>query len=293
MPRSQLCAFVPVSRLYNSASRLSGRSAGRPGGHRCGGGAHAYPITRNADDPFQSREVNYHYILVDVAGLTVEDVHKPATGTYLDGIEQAVVHYGTSTGFFNTKMLANGPEYLSAAVLYESNVIESYSSQYSLPFPVVAIYPKEGTFWSDHPIGIIERDWVTPEHREAAKAYTQFLLERPQQEKTLGYGFHPGDVTIQPSAPLDADHGVDPKEPKTTLEVPSVEVMDAIIQLWREHKKHANIVLVFDTSGSMKEDNKMPGAKNGAKQLTRLAFIRNMDCRLNLDRPPNLRRVRS
>jgi hypothetical protein len=31
-----------------------------------GGGAHAYPITRAADDPFQSREVNYHYILVDV-----------------------------------------------------------------------------------------------------------------------------------------------------------------------------------------------------------------------------------
>jgi Icc-related predicted phosphoesterase len=31
-----------------------------------GGGAHAYPITRAADDPFQSQEVNYHYILVEV-----------------------------------------------------------------------------------------------------------------------------------------------------------------------------------------------------------------------------------
>src|SRR5215467_10039080 len=60
------------------------------------------------------------------AGLTINDVNKPATGTYVDGIEQAVVHYGTSTGFFSAKMLANGPEYLSAAVLYESNVIESY-----------------------------------------------------------------------------------------------------------------------------------------------------------------------
>src|SRR5262245_4538797 len=33
-----------------------------------GGGAHAYPITRAADDPFQSREVNYHYLLVEVRG---------------------------------------------------------------------------------------------------------------------------------------------------------------------------------------------------------------------------------
>jgi Icc-related predicted phosphoesterase len=32
-----------------------------------GGGAHAYPIERAADDPFQSREVNYHYLLVEVA----------------------------------------------------------------------------------------------------------------------------------------------------------------------------------------------------------------------------------
>ncbi len=31
-----------------------------------GGGAHAYPIERAADDPFQSKEVNYHYLLVAV-----------------------------------------------------------------------------------------------------------------------------------------------------------------------------------------------------------------------------------
>ena len=31
-----------------------------------GAGAHAYPIERAADDPFQSKEVNYHYLLIDV-----------------------------------------------------------------------------------------------------------------------------------------------------------------------------------------------------------------------------------
>jgi len=31
-----------------------------------GGGAHAYPIERAKDDPFQSKEVNYHYLLVKV-----------------------------------------------------------------------------------------------------------------------------------------------------------------------------------------------------------------------------------
>jgi acid phosphatase type 7 len=31
-----------------------------------GAGAHAYPIERAAEDPFQSKEVNYHYLLVEV-----------------------------------------------------------------------------------------------------------------------------------------------------------------------------------------------------------------------------------
>jgi Icc-related predicted phosphoesterase len=31
-----------------------------------GGGAHAYPIPRAAGDPFQSKEINYHYLVVEV-----------------------------------------------------------------------------------------------------------------------------------------------------------------------------------------------------------------------------------
>jgi acid phosphatase type 7 len=33
-----------------------------------GAGAHAYPIERAADDPFQSKEVNYHYLQAEVDG---------------------------------------------------------------------------------------------------------------------------------------------------------------------------------------------------------------------------------
>jgi len=33
-----------------------------------GGAAHAYPIERAPDDPFQSNQVNYHYLLVEVDG---------------------------------------------------------------------------------------------------------------------------------------------------------------------------------------------------------------------------------
>ena len=203
------------------------------------------------------------------AGLTLSDLNKPQLQQFMGGVEQSVVHYGSSTGFFGRKMFTNGPEYLSAAVLYESMVVESYS-QNNLAFPIVAIYPKEGTFWSDHPVGVVEREWVSPEHREAAKIYIQYLLARPQQLKAMEYGFRPALVDLTLAAPLDVAHGIDPQEPKTTLEVPSADVINGILQLWRTQKKHSNVVLVLDTSGSMKEENKIQNAREGAKQLVQL-----------------------
>ena len=201
------------------------------------------------------------------AGLTLADVDKSKTAQFIAGIESSVVHYGSSTGFFGKKMFANGPQYLSAAVLYENMAIESYSPSYSLPFPIVAIYPKEGTFWSDHPVGVVTREWVTPEKQQAAKIYIDYLLAKPQQEKAIPYGFRPGSTEVPLSAPIDTAHGVDPREPKTTLEVPSAEVMDAILKVWHANKKHADVTLVFDTSGSMKDEHKIENARDGALQL--------------------------
>src|SRR5262249_12399054 len=165
-----------------------------------------------------------------ISALTLEDVRRPETIRFIGGVEQAIVHYGSSTGFFGRKMFSNGPGYLSAAVLYESMGIESRDSKtYRLPLPIVALYPKEGTFWIDPPVGVVQRDWVTPEAREGAEAYVDFLLARPQQERAMALGFRPGDPSIRLAAPLDAAHGIDPKEPQTTLEVPEPVVVNAVL----------------------------------------------------------------
>ncbi len=128
------------------------------------------------------------------AKLTLDDVESEQVGTFLRDIERAIVHYGSSTGFFGKAMFSGGPEYLSAAVLYENMVIESYDPKHNLTFPIVAIYPKEGTFWSDHPIGVVEREWVTDEHREASEKYIEYLLATEQQGRAMTYGFRPADV---------------------------------------------------------------------------------------------------
>ena len=55
--------------------------------------------------------------------------------------------------------------------------------------------------------------------------------------KQAEIGFRPARADVPLVAPLDAAHGVNPKEPQTTLEVPSVEVMDAMMKLWEKSKK--------------------------------------------------------
>jgi Ca-activated chloride channel family protein len=203
--------------------------------------------------------------------LTLADVRSDKTAQYLAAIEKSVVHYGSSTGFFGKKMFQNGPAYLSCAVLYESMVVESYDkSKYDLPFPVVCVYPREGTFWADHPIGIVERPWVSAEHREAAQQYIDFLLTHEQQERAMKFGFRPGLESIPLAAPLDAEHGVDPKEPRRGLAVPTAEVIRAGIDAWKANKKPSQVVLVIDTSGSMEMDGRLVNARAGARQFVSL-----------------------
>lgn len=194
--------------------------------------------------------------------LTLADLEAKGTVDLVAAVEQTIVHYGKSTGFFADKMLERGPSYLSAAVLYENLVIESYARAHDPP--IVALYPVEGTFWSDHPYSILDADWVTPEQRAAAEAFFNFLKARPAQVRALELGFRPADPAIAIAAPIDAAHGVDPKQPQTLLEIPDGPVLARLVELWQTNKKATEVVLVFDKSGSM-GGQPLVEAKAGAK----------------------------
>jgi len=194
-------------------------------------------------------------------------VRKPATAAFISSVEQGVIHYGASTGFFADQMFARGPGYLSAAVLYENLVVQSRdTTKYpNLALPVVALYPKEGTFWSDHPFAILNAPWVDPEQRAAAAVFRDFLLARPQQELALQLGFRPSDPNIAIGAPIDSAHGVDPTQPQTLLEVPSADVISAVRDSWGQNKKRVDVMAVLDVSGSMQDENRLENAKAALK----------------------------
>lgn len=211
-----------------------------------------------------------------VRGLTPADLQKPEVIQFMEEVQKSIIHYGTSTGFFGERMFERGPSYLSAAVLYENLIVAQESKRLSgasNQIPVVAIYPKEGTFWSNHPYAILNAPWVTAEQREAAGLFEEFLLAKPQQLRAIELGFRPADYSIPLTYPLDASHGVDVSQPKTILEVPDANVIQGVQELWRKTKKPVDLVVVVDTSGSMQ------GEKISAARTSLLQFIDLLDDR--------------
>ncbi|MBC7876180.1 MAG: VWA domain-containing protein [Anaerolineales bacterium] len=209
-------------------------------------------------------------------GLTESDLRSTELKEFMTEVESSVIHYGTSTGFFGERMFDRGPSYLSAAVLYENLIVAQETkriSGQSSQIPVVAIYPKEGTFWSNHPYIILNTPWVTAEQKEAAQLFETFLLDKPQQLKSLEFGFRPADPSIPLTSPLNPEHGVDINQPQTILEVPSASVIEGIQDLWRETKKPVDLIVVFDISGSMEGD------KITSARASLLQFIGKLDNR--------------
>ncbi len=199
-------------------------------------------------------------------GLTPADVDSKKVRAFIAAVEKSIVHYGKSTGFFADRMLARGPSYLSAAVLYENLVVESYARPPAAGMPVVAIYPREGTFWCDHPYSILDAEWVGAAERQAAETLLAFLRARPAQERALALGFRPADPAIPVAAPVDAAHGADPKQPQTLLDVPDAATLAKLLDVWKQNKRPTDVVLVFDKSGSM-QGPPLEEAKRGARSF--------------------------
>ncbi len=209
-------------------------------------------------------------------GLTEADLKSTELKDFMTNVESSVIHYGTSTGFFGERMFERGPSYLSAAVLYENLIVAQETKRIngqSSQIPVVAIYPKEGTFWSNHPYAVLNTSWVTAEQKEAAGLFETFLLDKPQQLKSLEFGFRPADPSIPLTAPLDTQHGVDTNQPQTILEIPSAPVIEGIQALWQQTKKPVDLIVTMDISGSMRGD-KITSARSSLMQ-----FVQKVDDR--------------
>jgi Ca-activated chloride channel homolog len=196
-------------------------------------------------------------------GLVLEDITGKARATVRE-IERSIVHYGDTTLFISDQMRAEGPGYASAVAMEEATLLDFNRNRGSQP-KLIAIYPEEGTFYSDNPFIVLDADWVTPEQRQGAEAFQSFLAERITPEVAARAGFRPADTETPPVAPISAENGADPRQPERVLGLPEPRVLARLKETWREDRKPANVMLVLDTSGSMVEENRLERAKEGLR----------------------------
>ncbi len=228
------------------------------------------------------------------SGLSSEDLANPAVVQFGTEIESSVVHYGDITmtflnNWFRADRRGTALTYASAVAVEEKSVIDynrgnpdGVLDQGEEPrpprTPLVAIYPAEGTLYSDNPFFILDAEWVSAEQVAAAEKFQAYVQRPENQERVLESGFRPGNPDVRLADPIIAANGVDPDQPTTLLEVPSGKVMVDLLDAWSTQRKGARVLMVLDVSGSM-GDPADPGDPNGPTKLdlAKRAVIEGLD----------------
>lgn len=205
--------------------------------------------------------------------LTLNEVSDPDVQSGVRAIEAMIRHYSQRTTEFRN-YIAQGPDYLDFVALEENDLISINRglTAFQPPEKLVALYPREGTFWHEHPFGIPNAPWVSDEQRTAARVFADYVILPEQQELIMSFGFRPVNPAVALGFPFEEQYGVTIEGPSTVLDVPEPDVIQAIQQTWSFVKKQADIMLVIDISGSMSQENKLAQAREAA-----LAFLDNTE----------------
>lgn len=198
--------------------------------------------------------------------LSEADVQQQVTLDYVAALERTVSYYGEGEWAVIQRLLSEGRSYLDAFVSQEQLVI--YYNQHTAGERLVAIYPVEGTLWEDHPLALLELDTLTDQQRNTFSRFVEFCKSPEQQAQILASGYRPTDLSLAldgPDSPFTTVGGVDPTQPKTALQMPAPSVVQIVRDVWWYTKRHTNVYLVVDVSGSMEQDDKLVNAQEALR----------------------------
>jgi hypothetical protein len=129
------------------------------------------------------------------ATVGVDRLLRPDYQEFVAGIERGVTKFEPSTGTFMIDMVRFGPSKYDIALVYESSAIAQLDNAQGRWGNLRVYYPTT-TVWSDHPVGLLATDWVTPPQRDAARKLLAHLRSRATQEQALAFGFRPADPAV-------------------------------------------------------------------------------------------------
>jgi Ca-activated chloride channel family protein len=191
-------------------------------------------------------------------GLTAEMAQNPKTLEFVNAVEKTVRFYGESELAVIQQAAKAGAKDLDAFVTPEQLVVAFNTGVFGKPpAKLIALYPAEGTLWADHPLALLETPELTANQRRTFQAFREYLASAEAQKEILRAGYRPADLSLSlagPDSPLTAANGVDHSQPQTTLQLPPPDVVAVVQNVWAAAKRRTNVILVVDTSGSMKGD---------------------------------------
>ncbi|SDP12871.1 Ca-activated chloride channel family protein [Nakamurella panacisegetis] len=200
--------------------------------------------------------------------LTQADLKNPKVRSYVQAVEHSVVHYGDTTLTYLSNLQraddsGGALNYLSAVAVEEKSVLDYNAGnpsgdpatlgRHAPPkVPLVAVYPKEGTLYSDSPYVVLKASWSTPAKQAGANDFLAYLLAPEQQKVFTDANFRTFDH--QAGAPIKASSSVIADGVKVTLNPPGSAVLAGVRSLWSDLRKRARVLLLLDVSGSMGDD---------------------------------------
>ena len=144
----------------------------------------------------------YYAAIGKKEGLTARDVTTSHARAVVKDIERSIVHYGDTTLFIADEMRKGGPGYASAVAMEEATLLDFNRHRGSQP-RLIALYPPEGTFYSDNPFIVLNAPWVSGAQKRGAEAFQTFLADQITPELAARYGFRPADLNKKPVAPIN------------------------------------------------------------------------------------------
>jgi Ca-activated chloride channel family protein len=209
------------------------------------------------------------------AGITADDIYAPEVEAALTTLAQNTAKYGMVTTDLLSNMARGGPAFLHVTSAFEEGAVRfNVERGAELRWPLAFVFPKEGTFWSDHPYCILDgAPWVTPEQAEAARLFLDFLRSDAMQARAGEFYIRPLDTARPLGSALSLANGTDPSASPATvpdLGIPSPEVSESIIDQFLTTKRKATVLVVFDVSGSMQGEFIKTATEATAAFLSRL-----------------------
>jgi Ca-activated chloride channel homolog len=262
-----------------------------------GWGAHGHPEW----GPFRLGKTNPHFSTSglnatlgtyfaatgNTSDMTVADVARPEVQEFVKTVERSIVHYGDVSDTFMENLRraderGQAMGYISAVAAEERSIIDynrgnptgdpaNYGKNPPPRTRLVAIYPKDGTYYSDHPY--VQLAWMDADKKKVAADFLAYVRSPASQAAFQKYGYRDHDGRPGPIA--TPDNGIPSDAKITTLNQFSPEVVKAVLESWTRLRKTANVLIVIDKSGSM--DTPVDGTGKSRLKLAKDAAVKSLE----------------